>query len=29
MVPDDEPTRIAGYYTLSSASIVLDELPEQ
>lgn len=27
MVSDDEPQRIAGFYTLSSASIVLDELP--
>jgi hypothetical protein len=29
MVPHDEPTRIAGYYTLSSASVVLDELPDE
>jgi hypothetical protein len=27
MVPEDEPNRIAGYYSLSSASILLDELP--
>ena len=27
MVPEDEPSRIAGYYSLSSASILLDELP--
>ena len=27
IVPDDEPKRIAGFYTLSSASIVLGELP--
>jgi len=29
MVPEDEPMRIAGYYSLSSASIVLDELPDE
>jgi GNAT superfamily N-acetyltransferase len=29
MVPKGEPSRIAGYYTLSSASIVLDELPDE
>jgi ribosomal protein S18 acetylase RimI-like enzyme len=29
MVPDDAPTRIAGYYSLSSASIALDELPDE
>ena len=28
LVPEDEPSRIAGYYTLSSASIVLDQLPD-
>lgn len=28
MVPQDEPRRIAGYYTLSAASIVLDQLPD-
>jgi len=28
MVPEDEPGRIAGYYSLSSASVVLDELPD-
>jgi ribosomal protein S18 acetylase RimI-like enzyme len=28
MVPEDDPSRIAGYYTLSSASIVVDDLPE-
>ena len=28
MVPEDEPSRIAGYYTLSSASILLDQLPD-
>jgi len=28
LVPEDEPERIAGFYTLSSASIVLGELPE-
>jgi GNAT superfamily N-acetyltransferase len=27
MVPADEPQRIAGFYTLSSASVILDELP--
>ena len=27
MVPEGEPQRIAGFYTLSSASIVLDNLP--
>lgn len=27
MVPDGEPQRIAGYYSLSSAAIALDELP--
>ncbi len=29
MVPGGEPSRIAGYYSLSSASIVLDELPDE
>lgn len=29
MVSNDEPTRIAGYYSLSSASIVLSELPDE
>jgi hypothetical protein len=29
MVPDDEPERIAGYYTLSSSSILLSELPAE
>jgi len=29
MVPEDEPTRIAGYYSLSSASISLDKLPDE
>jgi ribosomal protein S18 acetylase RimI-like enzyme len=29
MTPNDEPNRIAGFYSLSSASIVLDELPEE
>jgi ribosomal protein S18 acetylase RimI-like enzyme len=28
LVPGDQPHRIAGYYTLSSASILLGELPE-
>ena len=28
MVPQDEPSRIAGYYTLSSASVILDQLPD-
>lgn len=28
MVPEDEPKRIAGYYSLSSAAIALDELPD-
>jgi len=27
-VPEDEPKRIAGYYSLSSAAIALDELPD-
>lgn len=27
MVPADQPQRVAGYYTLSSASILLSELP--
>lgn len=27
LVPDDEPNRIAGFYTLSSASTVLSDLP--
>ena len=29
MVPEEEPWRIVGFYTLSSASIVLDELPDE
>jgi ribosomal protein S18 acetylase RimI-like enzyme len=29
MVPEDEPTRIAGYCSLSSASIALDELLDE
>ena len=29
MVPSGAPQRIAGYYTLSSASILLDELPKE
>jgi hypothetical protein len=29
MVPEGEPTRIAGYYSLSSASITLDGLPDE
>ena len=29
MVPDNDPQRICGYYTLSSASVVLDELPQE
>ena len=28
MAPEDEPGRIAGYYTLSAASVVLDQLPD-
>ncbi len=28
LAPKDEPNRIAGFYSLSSASIVLDELPD-
>lgn len=28
IVPDDDPGRIAGYYTLSAASIELTQLPE-
>ena len=28
IVPDDEPNRIAGYYTLSAASIELTKIPE-
>lgn len=28
MVPEDEPNRIAGYYSLSSAAIALDALPD-
>jgi len=28
MFPEDAPKRIAGYYSLSSASITLDELPD-
>ena len=28
IVPENEPGRVAGYYTLSSASIVLDQLPD-
>ncbi len=27
MTPDDQPQRIAGFYSLSSASLVLEELP--
>jgi hypothetical protein len=29
LVRDDQPQRIAGYYTLSSASIVLEALPDE
>ena len=29
MVPQDQPQRIAGFYTLSSASIVLEDLPAE
>ncbi len=29
MVRDDDPHRIVGFYTLSSASILLDELPSE
>lgn len=29
LVPEDEPQRIAGFYSLSSASIILDELPAE
>ncbi len=29
MVPEDEPKRIVGYDSLSSSSIVLDELPDE
>lgn len=29
MTPENEPERIAGYYSLSSASIVLEELPAE
>jgi hypothetical protein len=29
MTPEDQPDRIAGFYSLSSASIVLDELPDE
>lgn len=29
LVPADEPKRIAGYYSLSSAAIALDELPDE
>ncbi|MBL7042674.1 MAG: GNAT family N-acetyltransferase [Pirellulaceae bacterium] len=29
MAPEDEPTRIAGYYSLASASIALAELPDE
>lgn len=28
MVPESEPVRIAGYYSLSSAAIVLNDLPD-
>lgn len=28
MVPEDEPKRIAGYYSLSSAAIALEKLPD-
>jgi GNAT superfamily N-acetyltransferase len=28
MVPEDEPHRVAGFYTLSAASVVLESLPE-
>jgi hypothetical protein len=29
MTPEDQPQRIAGFYSLSSASIVLEELPAE
>jgi len=29
LVPEDQPQRIAGFYSLSSASIILDELPAE
>jgi GNAT superfamily N-acetyltransferase len=29
MVPEEDPSRSAGYYTLSSASVVLDQLPAE
>jgi GNAT superfamily N-acetyltransferase len=29
MVPADEPQRIAGFYTLSAASVLLDKLPSE
>jgi GNAT superfamily N-acetyltransferase len=29
MSPEDEPRRVAGFYSLSSASIVLDALPQE
>ena len=29
MVPADQPQRIAGFYTLSATSVVLDELPSE
>ena len=29
MTPEDQPQRVAGFYSLSSASIVLEELPPE
>jgi len=29
LVPEREPHRVAGYYTLSSASVVLADLPDE
>jgi ribosomal protein S18 acetylase RimI-like enzyme len=29
LVPEEQPQRIAGFYSLSSASIILDELPAE
>ena len=29
LVPEDQPQRIAGFYSLSSASIILEELPAE
>ena len=29
LVPEDQPQRVAGFYSLSSASIVLQELPDE